>query len=594
MKSLRTFYRLAAPFWRQRSQWLGWLMLAGIIGMGLLLVQINVLINAWSKSFYDTLSAFDTPALYALMGRYVIYLSAYVVIVVALDWVRKALVLRWRQAMTEHFTHAWLADQAFYRLGLNGEPDNPDQRISEDVDMVADLSVELVASFIVNMAQVGAFMSILWQLSGVQTFSLGEYSITVSGYLVWIVLLYTLAGSLITHWVGRPLHGLNVDRQHYEADFRASLLRKREHAEQIALYRGEAVERQHLAERFGAIARNWRQLMGRERNLSLFVVSYERLSLIIPVFAALPAFLAKTITLGGLMQIRSAFSAVQGSLSWFIKLYPKLMRWSSAVERLGQFEQAIAASRCQAKAPVVGDCLCVSGLDVLRPDAGVLLADVSVQVNQGEWLLIAGRSGIGKSTLLRTLQGIWPYCRGGWQLPPGRSLLVPQKPYLPSMPLRNLLAYPALEVPGTARLIAVLQQVGLAGLAQRLDEQSEWARELSGGEQQRIGLARALLYAPDTLYLDEATNQLDEASAHALMVLLRAQLPGCTVIGISHQAALAALFDRTWSPSIEPESPSPSSTPGPVHKYPAHTPGRPGDPLPPSSSPIAPAPGWPA
>ena len=549
MKSLRTFYRLAAPFWRQGSQWLGWLMLAGIIGMGLLIVQINVLINAWSKTFYDTLGEFDTSALYALMGRYVLYLGAYVVIVVALDWVRKALVLRWRQAMTEHFTHAWLADQAFYRLGLAGEPDNPDQRIAEDVNIVADLSVELVASFIINMAQVGAFMSILWQLSGVQTFSLGGYSITLSGYLVWIVLLYTLAGSLITHWVGRPLHRLNVDRQHYEADFRASLLRKREHAEQIALYRGEAVERQHLAQRFQAIAGNWRQLMGRERNLSLFTVSYERVSLIIPVFAALPAFLAKTITLGGLMQIRSAFGAVQGSLSWFIKLYPKLMHWSSAVERLGQFEQAIAASRCQAKAPVIGDCLCINGLDVLRPDAGVLLGDVSVQVAQGEWLLIAGRSGIGKSTLLRTLQGIWPYCRGGWQLPPGRSLLLPQKPYLPSMPLRNLLAYPALEVPSAVQLMAVLQQVGLTALVRRLEEQVEWSRELSGGEQQRIGVARALLYAPDTLYLDEATNQLDEVSAKALLVLVREELPNCTVIGISHQAALAALFDRTWSPT---------------------------------------------
>ncbi|PRA23083.1 ABC transporter ATP-binding protein/permease [Pseudomonas poae] len=549
MKSLRTFYRLAVPFWRQGSQWLGWLMLAGIIGMGLLIVQINVLINAWSKTFYDTLGEFDTGALYALMGRYALYLSAYVLIVVALDWVRKALVLRWRQAMTDQFTHAWLADQAFYRLGLNGEPDNPDQRIAEDVNIVADLSVELVASFIINMAQVGAFMSILWQLSGVQTFSLGGYSITLSGYLVWIVVLYTLAGSLITHWVGRPLHRLNVDRQHYEADFRASLLRKREHAEQIALYRGEAVERQHLADRFQAIAGNWRQLMGRERNLSLFTVSYERVSLIIPVFAALPAFLAKTITLGGLMQIRSAFGAVQGSLSWFIKLYPKLMHWSSAVERLGQFEQAIAASRCQAKVPMVGDYLCVNGLDVLRPDAEVLLEDVSVQVAQGEWLLITGRSGIGKSTLLRTLQGLWPYCRGGWQLPPGRSLLLPQKPYLPSMPLRHLLAYPAIEVPSAVRLMAVLQQVGLPGLARRLDEPSEWSRELSGGEQQRIGIARALLYAPDTLYLDEATNQLDEDSALALLRLVREELPNCTVIGISHQVALTALFDRTWSPN---------------------------------------------
>ncbi len=547
MKSLRTFYKLAAPFWRQSHQWLGWLMLISIIGMGLLIVQINVLINAWSKVFYDTLGEFDTTALYNLMGRYVLYLSAYVLIVVALDWVRKALVLRWRQSMTTAFTQAWLADQAFYRLGLAGEPDNPDQRIAEDVDIVADLSVELVASFIINMAQVGAFMSILWQLSGIQTFSIAGYSITVSGYLVWTVVLYTLLGSLITHWVGRPLHRLNVNRQHYEADFRASLLRKREHAEQIALYRGEAFESKHLAEHFQAIARNWWQLMGRERNLSLFTVSYERVSLIIPVFAALPAFLAKTITLGGLMQIRSAFGAVQGSLSWFIKLYPKLMRWSAAVERLSQFEQAINCSRTQVKKTEIGDSLSVNKLDVLRPDGSLLLAAVSLQVEPEQWLLIAGPSGIGKSTLLRTLHGIWPYFRGQWQLPPGRSLLLPQKPYLTSVTLRHLLAYPAVELPCDEHLKAALYDVGLPALMERLGEQSEWARELSGGEQQRIGLARALLSKPDTLYLDEATNQLDEAGAYLLLTRLRKQLPTCTVICISHQTALTALFDRTWT-----------------------------------------------
>lgn len=553
MKTLRTFYRLSRPFWSSREQWMAWVMLASIIGLGLLVVQVNVWINAWSKTFYDTLGAFDTDALYALMGQYTLYIGSYVLIYVYIDWLRKGLVLRWRQAMTARLIDDWLGGQAFYRLGLGDEPDNPDQRIAQDVDMMVDLSVELVASFVINLAQVGAFVVILWELSGVQTFSLFGMSFTVEGYLVWLVVIYTLVGSVITHWVGKPLHQLNYDREHREADLRASLLRKRDHAEQIALYRGEAVERQQLAERFRAIAVNWRQLMGKERNLSLFTVAFERVSLIIPVFAALPLFLAKTITLGGLMQIRSAFSAVQSSLNWFIKSYQKLVRWSAALQRLEQFEDAIAASRTQIKTPPQGACLCTEGLAVCRPDGSVLLDDLDVRVAPGQWLRLAGRSGLGKSTLLRTLQGLWPYCRGQWQLPPGRSLLLPQRPYLARMPLRELLAYPDTQLPNDARLVGALYKVGLEQLASRLDEQCEWERALSGGEQQRLSLARALLYRPDTLYLDEATNQLDEHSAHGLLVMLKRELPSCTVIGITHQAVLAPLFERTWELEALPE-----------------------------------------
>ncbi|MGB9088964.1 MAG: ABC transporter ATP-binding protein/permease [Pseudomonas farsensis] len=545
MNTLRRFYRLSRPFWRDRGQWPAWAMLAAVIGLGLLVVQINVLINSWSKTFYDTLTAFDTSALYGLVGQYAIYLGAYVLIIVFLDYIRKGLVLRWRQAMTGRLTDAWLSDQAFYRLGLNGEPDNPDQRIAQDVDVMVDLSIELVASLVINLAQVGAFVVILWNLSGVQTFSLFGERFTVHGYLVWIVLTYTLLGSVLTHLIGKPLHRLNYEREHREADFRASLLRKRDHAEQIALYRGEQVEREQLAQRFAAIAHNWRQLMGRERDLSLFTVAYQRLSLIIPVFAALPAFMAKAITLGGLMQIRSAFNAVHDSLSWFIKLYNKLVRWSAALERLDQFEQAIAASRRGVAPAPQGECLCAQGLTLCRPDGSVMLGDVHLQAQAGQWLRLAGRSGLGKSTLLRTLQGLWPYCRGDWQLPAGRSLLLPQKPYLPRMTLRGLLAYPQLEGFDEPSLLDALGKVGLAALSRRLDDEQEWERVLSGGEQQRLGLARALLYRPDTLYLDEATSQLDMASAKALLQMLRRELPGCTVVGVTHQEGLAPLFERT-------------------------------------------------
>lgn len=553
MNTLRRFVRLSRPFWHDRGQWQGWLMLAAVIGLGLLVVQINVLINSWSKTFYDTLAAFDTAALYGLVGQYALYLGAYVLIIVGLDYIRKRLELRWRQAMTARLTDAWLADHAFYRLGLSGEPDNPDQRIAQDVDLMVGLSIELVASLVINLAQVGAFALILWNLSGVQTFSLFGATVTVHGYLLWIVVIYTLTGSVLTHLIGKPLHALNYEREHREADFRASLLRKRDHAEQIALYRGEGVEREQLARRFQAIASNWRQLIGRERDLSLFTVAYQRLSLIIPVFAAMPAFMSKAITLGGLMQIRSAFSAVHDSLSWFIKLYNKLVRWSAALERLDQFERAIEASRQQVVSAPQGSCLCAQGLTLCRPDGSALLSNLDLRVGQGQWLRLAGRSGLGKSTLLRTLQGLWPYCRGNWQLPPGRSLLLPQKPYLPQMRLDELLAYPQLQRFDDVLLIDALVKVGLSELVSRLGDEAEWERVLSGGEQQRLSLARALLYQPDTLYLDEATSQLDFNAAYGLLRMLRRELPQSTVVGVTHQVGLGELFERTLELEPQPQ-----------------------------------------
>lgn len=544
MKTLRTFLRLASPFWRSRQQWQAWLMLLSVIGMGLLIVQINVLINAWSKTFYDTLGEFKTDELYALMGQYAMYLAAYVLIVVYMDWLRKALVLRWRRAMTESTIGQWLSGQAYYRLGLTGEPDNPDQRIADDIDILVNRSIELLVSFIANVAQVGAFMAILWDLSGVQTFSLFGHGFTVHGYLVWIAVAYTVLGTAITHAIGRPLLGLTYEQQRREADFRASLLRKREHAEQIALYGGEGVEQRQLGERFSAIAQNWWRLMSTQRNLGFFTVSYDRVSLIIPVFAALPAFLAKTITLGGLMQIRSAFSAVQGSLSWFIDSYRRLMEWSATVQRLGQFQQAIEASRSQLREPRQAPQLSIRNLQVHKPDGAVLFAGLNATVASGEWVRIEGASGLGKSSLLRTLQGIWPYYQGDWQVPAGRSLLLPQQPYLPTVTLRQLLAYPAHQLPEEPRLLTVLEQVGLAHLREQLGREAEWSRELSGGEQQRVAVARALLYQPDTLYLDETTSQLDERSALQLMTLLKAELPSTTVIGISHQPSVALFFPR--------------------------------------------------
>lgn len=545
MSLMRTFFRLVAPYWLDRRNWQGWLLLISLLGLGLGIVEINVKINAWSKTFYDTLSTFDTAALYGLMGQYVVYIGMFVVLVVYKAWLRKALLLRWRQATSERMIDTWLSDRVHYRMGLQGETDNPDQRIAEDINLLVAHSTDLLVSFVTNLAQVVAFASVLWGLSGSQTFELGGRQWHIEGYLFWLAVAYTVIGTLVTHALGRPLHTLNYARQQREAFFRADLLRKHDHAEQIALYGAEATEQRQLRKRFEAIAQNWRRLMGCERNLAFFTVGYDRVSNIIPVFAALPLFLAKSITLGGLMQIRTAFGAVQGSLSWFISAYTLLAEWSATVERLGQFQAAMERSRGEPKRPAEDESLTLQKLVIHRPDGTPLLQPIDAQIRQGEWVRLAGASGLGKSTLLRTLHGLWPYHHGHWSLPRGDALLLPQSPYVAEQSLREVLAYPRSELPDDQHAKRCLALVGLGRLGSDLERHADWSRQLSGGEQQRLSLARALLYRPCTLYLDEATSQLDEQTAIELLGTLRRELPGYTVIGISHQASVQRLFKRS-------------------------------------------------
>lgn len=547
MNTLRQFWQLAAPYWRSRHNWLAWLLLLAILGMGLILVQMNVWLNFWNKDFYDALGALDTPRIYPLLGRYCLLISAAVVVAVALDWVRKLLILRWREAMTRQLVDAWLGERAFYRLGLYGEPDNPDQRIAEDVNLLVTDSIDLLRSLVSAVAKLLSFVFILWQLSSDLTLPWGDSQLVVPGYLLWFALGYALFGAVLTHWIGSELTRLNVQQQQREADLRSTLRHQREHAEQIALYGGEPWARRHVADDFAGIAANWYRMMQRERNLGLFSTSYNYINSMVPLFAALPAFLSKSLTLGGLMQVNSAFMQVSNALSWFVRAYDELARWSASVQRLHQFVSSLEAARSLAPqpAPAPGGASGVQlqQLQVCYPDGRPMLQALSQHVAAGRWARLDGPSGLGKSTLIRTLAGIWPYYHGSHSTQ-ADVLILPQQPYLFRASLAQLLSYPALQPWPEAPLRQALVALGLAAWTERLHEVADWGRVLSGGEQQRVSLLRAMLQQPALLILDEATNQLDDASAQACLRALRDALPGSTVLAVTHQPVLHTLFDE--------------------------------------------------
>lgn len=559
MKTLKKFFYLARPFWSGAHGRLQWLMLAVLIGFTLCSITISVWIAAWDKRFYDALAAFNGASMPSLIVEYLGYMAMIIGCIVCGDWLQKRLIFRWRTHLTEQFQTNWLEGHKHYRLRLTGEPDNPDQRIAEDIYLLADKSISLFRSFINNIAKFSAFVAVLWTLSGVQTFNIGGHNITIHGYLVWVALIYSVISTVIAHLVGRKLKNLNIDRQHREADYRAALLRVRDHAEQIAFYNGGEAETGRLKQRYLRIRDNWRRLTNCEFRQETFWATYVRISIFIPILATLPMYLAKTMTFGDMMQTRTSFARVQDSFGWFTDSYRRLIEWAAVIERLSGFPTAL--EQAEHKSPVLqphqADLPHHRGKAVLQnltihTQTGIpLLSGISLEAHAPEWLLLEGKSGIGKSTLLRVLAGLWPYYQGTFSLE-GSRLFFPQRPYLPTDTLRQTVSYPYAACQDDHLIQTVLEQVGLNNptgrlhtLINDLDTPYEWHGILSGGEQQRLSLARALLHKPQILFLDEATNQLDDESALMLMQTLKQHLPDTLVIGISHQPKIQALFDSS-------------------------------------------------
>ena len=557
MNILKKFSRLARPFWTGAHGRIQWLMLAVLIGFTLCSITISVWIAAWDKRFYDALAAFDGASMPSLIVEYLGYMAMIIGCIVCGDWLQKRLIFRWRTHLTEQFQQNWLEGHKHYRLRLTGEPDNPDQRIAEDIYLLADKSIGLFRSFINNIAKFSAFVAVLWTLSGVQTSNIGGRDITIHGYLVWVALIYSVISTLIAHLVGRKLKNLNIDRQHREADYRAALLRVRDHAEQIAFYNGGEAETGRLKQRYLRIRDNWQQLTNCEFRQETFWATYVRISIFIPILATLPMYLAKTMTFGDMMQTRTSFARVQDSFGWFTDSYRRLIEWAAVVERLSGFQTALeqveqegrsTARPTSASAPTLNNhrqdsILVLQNLTVHTQTGSPLLTDINLEAHAPEWVLLEGRSGIGKSTLLRALAGLWPYYQGSFALD-GSLLFLPQRPYLPADTLRHTVSYPHPACQDDRLIQTTLEQVGLGRLKNNLNEPYEWHGILSGGEQQRLSLARALLHKPQILFLDEATNQLDGESALALMQILKRALPDTLVVGISHQSEIQALFGR--------------------------------------------------
>ena len=553
--TLATVWRIAAPYFRSEDKWAGRGLLAAVVAIELAVVFLSVLFNRWNNVFYNALQEHNQAVFTYQIGYFCVLAAFWIGLKVYQLYLNQWLQIRWRRWMTARYLGGWLHEANHYRMQLLGDAaDNPDQRIAEDTQRFVEQTLALGIGLLSAVVTLASFIVILWDLSNEAPLHLFGEDILIPGYLVWGALIYALLGTLLTHLIGRPLVGLNFQQQRYEADFRFNLVRTRENAEQIALLRGEPVERARLLSRFGFVVENWLGIMQRTKKLTALTATYSQVSIIVPYVLIAPAYFVGKIQLGGMMQTANAFSSVQDALSFFIASYRTLAEWQSVVARLSGFETAIANAATLATSADSIDVETSSGgaaidlrqLLVNLPNGSPLVSADSVSLRGNDRTLVTGPSGSGKSTLFRAIAGIWPFGTGTIAMPAKASLMMlPQRPYFPVGSLQAAIVYPAeASAYSSDQVREALISVGLPKLASQIEEEAHWNRMLSLGEQQRLGLARALLHAPQYLFLDEATASLDEASEAALYRLIEEKLPATTIVSIGHRSTLEAFHQR--------------------------------------------------
>jgi vitamin B12/bleomycin/antimicrobial peptide transport system ATP-binding/permease protein len=553
--TLATVWRIAAPYFRSEDKLAGRALLAAFVSTELTGVALDVLLNQWNNRFYNALQEKDWDSFVREIGVFSLLAACNVVVGIYQLYLNQWLHIRWRRWMTNRYLGEWLHNANHYRMQLQGDAaDNPDQRIADDVKLFVERTLEIGIGLLSSVVTLASFFIILWGLSAAAPLHIFGNEFAIPGYLVWGALIYAIFGTALTQWIGSPLVNLDFRQESFEADFRFNLVRVRENSEQIALLQGESAERQRLSERFGRIVENWYAIMSRTKRLTGFTRSYSQAAVIFPYILVAPAYFADKIQLGGMMQTASAFSSVQTALSFFVDVYRKLAEWRAIVARLDGFETAIASAATLATSAGSIDIVSSTGSDeidlrqllVRLPNGTPLVSADGFSIRGSERTLVTGPSGAGKSTLFRAIAGIWPFGNGSIAIPANAKLMMlPQRPYFPIGTLQAAIVYPAeASAFSSDRVRDALIAVSLPQFATQLTEQAHWNRMLSLGEQQRLGLARALLHAPQYLFLDEATASLDEAAEAALYRLIEEKLPATTIVSIGHRSTLEAFHQR--------------------------------------------------
>ena len=546
VRFVKNVWALTKSYWQSEEKKKAYLLLLAIIALTLGVVFMLVQLNQWYNIFYSALQNYEKEKIFSELFHFSWLAFIYIILAVYAFYLQQVLIINWRRWLTNEYIDEWLNHKTYYRLQMFGTAtDNPDQRISEDVRMFVEYTLRFGIGILKAFTTFASFVVILYNLSGPLQFKLAGMDIHIPGYLVWTALLYSMLGTWLTYKVGNKLVGLNFVQQKSEADFRFAMMRMRENAESVAFYSGESHEGSVFKKRFTLLLNNFWNIIKKQKQLTWLNSWYSQIAIIFPLVVAMPRYLAKEITLGGLMQISSAFGRVQESLSYFVDMYSSIAEWQAVVERLtgfGLHMKQVKQENAQQdlhRRPGATDAITATGMDVTLPDESAVLQNVSFTLEPGTNVLIKGVSGSGKSTLLRALAGIWPYVKGTLEIPSETKLMfIPQRPYLPLGTLKESLLYPGTESRTDEELKQLMEDCCIGYLYDKLYMEADWSHVLSVGEQQRLAFVRALIYKPVWLFLDEASSALDEETEAKVYTLLMEEARQTTLVSVGHRSTL--------------------------------------------------------
>ena len=546
-------WALIKPYWVSEEKHSAWLLLILNFICVLGVVAAGVGYNYFYKFFYDALQALNTQGILYSFYFYVADRSFLALSAVGVSFFSGLLSIRWRRWLTKNYLKKWLHNHNHYRMQMMEESiDNPDQRISEDLDSLTNNTLHLFFGpykFLHSFLYVISFGYILWDLSKHFIFHFGSSSMTIPGYLCWIALAYAFIGTWLVNWLGRKLAFLDYHQQRLNADFRFGLIRFRESSEQISLYQGEGNENKRFQESFKVIVSNALNINRLKAYLGFFNSSFQYVEFILGFAVSVPFYLMKTIKLGIVMQISSAFPSMIAGFKMFIESFSDFADLRAIVYRLTEFSKSLedlenSDGRNINFKPHNEKSIIVSNLKLALPNRERLLSEIDLKILAGKRTLLSGPSGIGKSTFLRVLAGIWTHGEGEIYMPNEvKSLFLPQKPYLPLGSFRELLCYPGNSFE-EEKIDEVLSCCRLQKFKSQLNEIKNWKHDLSLGEQQLISFARLFLYQPDLIFLDEATSSLDEQIESHLYESLIKYLPHATLVSVAHRSRLREFHDE--------------------------------------------------